>query len=416
MSKNRKLAAVLFADIVGYTATMQTDEPQALRNLKKFKSSLESQVAKRQGKIIQFYGDGCLCIFNSSVDAVACARSLQADFLSEPKVPVRIGLHAGEVVFRDDNVFGDAVNIASRVESMGIPGSVLLSSNVRNQIKNQPDFALTNLGKFEFKNVQEGISVYALANEGLAVPKKEEITGKLKPKKVVKESFFQSLWAKRIPQILVTYLLMAWIVLQLFDWALQQFGISPHWAQIFFITVLGIIPSLLVYLNNRERIQKGQLRLGEKILFPSNLALLGMALFFMFRTADLGATSMDVTFTNADGIEVTETVIKAEFKKRFPVFQFDPIEADSATAWLGSAIAMAITEKLAINKHLSPKIYLLPANRINKEEAYTTVEKINFSKVWNQDYYIDGAYQVNGNEFVVTPMIKNKKTGKVIQQ
>ena len=180
--KNRRLAAILFADIVGYTATMQTDEPQALNSLKKFKTSLETEVPNHQGEIIQFYGDGCLCIFNSSVDAVTCAKALQNDFQSDPKVPVRIGLHAGDIVFREDNVFGDAVNIASRVESMGIPGAVLLSSNVRNQIKNQPNFELANLGKFEFKNVQEGMTVYALANEGLIVPKKENIKGKLKVK------------------------------------------------------------------------------------------------------------------------------------------------------------------------------------------------------------------------------------------
>lgn len=179
-SENRKLAAILFADIVGYTATMQSNEPQALSRLQKFKFNLEKEVPALNGKIIQFYGDGCLCVFNSSVDAVACAKKLQTTFQSEPKVPVRIGLHAGDIVFKEGNVFGDAVNIASRVESMGISGSVLLSSNVRNQIKNQPDFKLESLGKFEFKNVQEGMTVYALANEGLAIPKKGEIKGKLK--------------------------------------------------------------------------------------------------------------------------------------------------------------------------------------------------------------------------------------------
>jgi len=83
-------------------------------------------------------------------------------------------------VFKDGNVFGDSVNIASRVESMGVPGSVLVSSNVRNQIKNKPVFELVNLGKFEFKNIQEGMTVFALANEGLVVPQKEALKGKFK--------------------------------------------------------------------------------------------------------------------------------------------------------------------------------------------------------------------------------------------
>jgi len=177
-TQNRKLSAILFADIVGYTALMQTNEQKALSALQKFKTQLETQIPTHQGEIIQFYGDGCLCVFNSSVEAVTCANNLQIAFQSKPKVPVRIGLHAGDVVFKDDNVFGDAVNITSRIESMGIPGSVLLSSNVRNQIKNKPEFKLVALGKFEFKNVVEGMTVYALGNEGLAVPKQGEIKGK----------------------------------------------------------------------------------------------------------------------------------------------------------------------------------------------------------------------------------------------
>jgi TolB-like protein len=176
----------MFADIVGYTALMQASEQQAMGNLQKFKEQLERHVAENQGKIIQFYGDGCLVIFYSSVDAVVCAQSLQKEFQLEPKVPVRIGLHTGDVVFRDDNVFGDAVNIASRVESLGVPGAVLLSSNVRNQIKNHPEYKLASMGSFEFKNIDESMTIYALANVGLLVPNKEEITGKLKEVKTEK--------------------------------------------------------------------------------------------------------------------------------------------------------------------------------------------------------------------------------------
>lgn len=184
---SRKLAAVLFADIVGYTALMQSDESLALSKLEKFKQALEAQIPANQGEIIQFYGDGCLCVFNSSVDAMTCAKQLQLTFQKAPIVPVRIGLNVGDIVFRDGNVFGDAVNIASRVESLGIPGSVLLSSTVKDQIKNQPQFEIASLGKFDFKNVTASLEVFALSNEGLAVPKKHAIKGKLKtinPKKV----------------------------------------------------------------------------------------------------------------------------------------------------------------------------------------------------------------------------------------
>ena len=144
-----------------------------------------------------------MATFGSSVDATTCAKNLQIAFQSAPIVSVRIGLHAGDVVFKDGNAFGDAVNIASRVESMGIPGAVLLSSNIRNQIKNKPEFKLVSLGRFEFKNIQEGMTVYALANQGFPLPKKETIKGKFKtpPKKTITKKY--NYW---LPLIIVGFL------------------------------------------------------------------------------------------------------------------------------------------------------------------------------------------------------------------
>ena len=181
--ERRQLTAILFADIVGYTALMQSNENQALANLQKFKIALEKSVPQNNGAIIQYYGDACLATFNSAADATSCALALQVAFQDEPKVPVRIGLHSGEVVFKEGNVFGDAVNIASRIESMGVPGAILLSSSVRNQIKNKQNFALTSLGKFEFKNIEEAMTVYALTNDNLVVPNKKNLTGKFKATK-----------------------------------------------------------------------------------------------------------------------------------------------------------------------------------------------------------------------------------------
>lgn len=174
----RKITVILFADIVDYTALMHSNEQAALNLLQKFKQNLKESVPQNNGQIIHFYGDGCLAIFDSSVDATICAQLLQSIFQTEPKVPVRIGLHAGDVVIKEGNVFGDAVNIASRIESIGVPGSVLLSSTVRNQIKNKGQFELDLIGKFKFKNVDGPMSVYALANEGFAVPKPEDMKGK----------------------------------------------------------------------------------------------------------------------------------------------------------------------------------------------------------------------------------------------
>ena len=178
--ERRQLIATLFADITGYTALMQNDEQNALKSLARFKQCLEEQVSNYEGEIQQYYGDGCLAVFSSSLNAVNCARNLQQDFSTDPQVPVRIGIHLGEAVFRDNNVFGDSVNIASRIESMGVPGSVLVSKTIRDQIRNQSDLPLVPLGSFDFKNVEQPVEVFALNTPGLAVPKREDLKGKFK--------------------------------------------------------------------------------------------------------------------------------------------------------------------------------------------------------------------------------------------
>lgn len=179
-SKNRRLAAILFADIVGYTALMQKDELTANQNLEKFHQTLTKKVNHHKGQIINNYGDGCVCTFDSAVDAMHCAKTIQTTFQTEPKVPVRIGLHSGDVFFKDDNVFGDSVNIASRIESLGVAGAVLFSKQIKRHIANQTAFKIQSLGKFNFKNVEKTMEVFGLANEGLILPKRSEMKGKIK--------------------------------------------------------------------------------------------------------------------------------------------------------------------------------------------------------------------------------------------
>ncbi len=180
-SAGRQLAAILFADIAGYTALMQKDEATASNLLRRFQKELEKKVAENNGNIVNFYGDGALCVFPVPIDAVRCAMELQTAFGVAPRVPVRIGLHSGTVTYEGDKIFGDSVNLASRIESMGIPGAVLFSKKIRDDIKNNPDLKIRLLGSFAFKNVEEEMEVFALANDGFAIPKRKEMKGKLQP-------------------------------------------------------------------------------------------------------------------------------------------------------------------------------------------------------------------------------------------
>jgi len=178
MSAAHQLTAILFADIQGFTAMMEEDETRALTLRSKFEQNLQSEVAQHNGKIIQLMGDGALCIFSSAIEAVRAAIGIQNQMLSEPNVPLRIGIHSGDIIFEADNVYGDGVNIASRIESFAVAGSVFVSGKVYDEIKNQKDISTVSLGKYELKNVVAPLEIYAISNAGLKVPERETLEGK----------------------------------------------------------------------------------------------------------------------------------------------------------------------------------------------------------------------------------------------
>ena len=183
LEKKRQLSAILFADIQDYSALMQANESKTMNILDRYQSVLQELVSKYKGQVIKNYGDGSLCLFSSSLSAVMCAKDIQLQLQKEPIVPLRIGIHEGDILFAGNDVYGDALNIASRIESMGVPGSVLLSGSMYHKVKNQSQFNMQALGEFEFKNIEQSIEVYALSNEGLVVPEKNKLSGKFKEKK-----------------------------------------------------------------------------------------------------------------------------------------------------------------------------------------------------------------------------------------
>lgn len=177
-SPKRKLTAILFTDMAGFTDLMRRDEALALRLRDRHRQVLREAHDRYNGEIIQYFGDGTLSLFDSVVEAVQCAVALQEVLQQDPKVPLRIGIHTGDVVVDEEGVFGDGVNIASRIESFAVPGSVLISEQVRQYILNQPDLPVKSLGTFNLKNVDQPVMLYAVTASGLEVPKPDHLAGK----------------------------------------------------------------------------------------------------------------------------------------------------------------------------------------------------------------------------------------------
>lgn len=173
--RNRQLAAIVFTDIVGYSALMRQDESRASAVRKRHRSIFETLTPKYGGRLLQYYGDGTLSIFNSTVEAVACSVEMQREFSNDPAVPLRIGIHTGDIIYDDVDVFGDGVNVASRIEPCCIPGGIYISGRVFDDIRNHEWLSARPLGEFTFKGLDDPLQLYAIDNEGVAVPTEKDI-------------------------------------------------------------------------------------------------------------------------------------------------------------------------------------------------------------------------------------------------
>ncbi len=162
----RKLAAIMFTDIVGYTSLMGGDEHNAFNILTTNLEIHNRLIKKYNGKIVKELGDGLLSIFENGTEAVQCAIGIQQEG-SRNGIPLRIGIHEGEVVFKNNDVFGDGVNIASRIQDEAAKGGICISDSVYRIIKNKTDIDAESIGIKHLKNVDEDIKLYQIKAEGV---------------------------------------------------------------------------------------------------------------------------------------------------------------------------------------------------------------------------------------------------------
>jgi class 3 adenylate cyclase len=171
MSETRKLAAILVADIVGYSRLAGADEERTLARVRGLRSDLlEPTIAAHRGRVVKRTGDGSIVEFRSVVDAVRCAIEVQTGLIErnagvppERRIEYRVGVHLGDVVEESDgDLMGDGVNIAARLEGVAKPGAICLSEQAYWQVKGRLDLKVTDLGATQLKNIAEPIRIYSL--------------------------------------------------------------------------------------------------------------------------------------------------------------------------------------------------------------------------------------------------------------
>src|SRR6202162_328342 len=186
MAETRKIAAILVADVVGYSRLAAADEDRTLSRLRGLRSDLiDPAIAAHHGRIVKRTGDGILIEFRSVVDAVRCGVEIQTGLIErnaglppEKRIEFRVGVHLGDVVEESDgDLMGDGVNIAARLEGIAKPGAICLSEDAYRQVKGRLDLKVSDLGLTQLKNIAESVRVYGLEVSAQAHTKVATLSG-----------------------------------------------------------------------------------------------------------------------------------------------------------------------------------------------------------------------------------------------
>src|SRR5262252_5487657 len=177
MSQTRRLAAILAADVAGYSRLMGGDEEGTHERLKEhLRELVEPKIAEHRGRIVKNTGDGFLAEFPSVVDAVRCAMEVQRGMIGrEPEMPeerrirFRIGINLGDVIAEPHDIFGDGVNVAARLEALAEPGGVFVSNAVYDQVRDRLSFAFEDLGEQQVKNIVRPVRVYRVLDRAVSI-------------------------------------------------------------------------------------------------------------------------------------------------------------------------------------------------------------------------------------------------------
>jgi class 3 adenylate cyclase len=179
MSQTRRLAAILTADVAGYSRLIGADEEGTLNRLRSIRAELiDPKITEHRGRIVKTTGDGLLAEFSSVVDALRCATQWQQEMAQrnaaapdDNRIEFRIGVHQGDIVVEDDDIFGDGVNVAARLEGLAEPGGICVSARVQEDVAGRLDLTFDDLGEQRLKNIVRPVRVYRVRRAAKDMPK-----------------------------------------------------------------------------------------------------------------------------------------------------------------------------------------------------------------------------------------------------
>ena len=269
---DRRIAAVMATDMVGFTAMMGADQDSALQLLARSHETLKAIVSSHDGEWLEDAGDRSITAFPSAINAVECALQIQAKLANEPQLKFRIGIDVGDIVISDGHVYGDAVNIVSFIERLADPDGLVITEAVYESIQPHIDLNVIDLGDKLLKNIGHPVRLYA-------------ISGSSTGSKVGNR--FSELVARRVPHITGAYLATGWALVEVIDWVAERGAIDVRWTYAIFIGLLALTPSVLLvsYLHGAhgpDHVQK-----VEKFVVPLNLLLAVLLVAVTFQSVEV---------------------------------------------------------------------------------------------------------------------------------
>lgn len=405
--KKHKLAAIVFTDIVGYTRQMEENEQRTMQLLQKQREIVFPIVSAFRGEIIKEMGDGLMMMFESAVDAVRCAIEIQKR-LKDEEFSIRAGIHIGDVIFSDGDVFGSAVNTAARLEPLATPNGICISEDVWNQLSNKTDINTISKGKKALKGVKEPVEVFEILIEGVSEEPKKNLA-----------YFFNDLWQRKVIHVLIAYILSAWIIKMAVAAIATKNMLSPYLVDLAWVLLLSLLPT--VFLLSYFHGIRGKTRWSkpELVGMPLNVIFSVFLVVFLFRGKDLGATTTQLTLENEDGEKITRTVMKSEFRNKLGVFFFENKTGDTSLNWLQYGVTTALVYDISQDYLLetqSALSYMIKFKEAGYPDGLGTPLMLNkqIANYYHNIYFVSGFYSKTNEKWEVETSLYQVDNGKEV--
>lgn len=393
MSQSRHLAAIMFTDIVGYTALMGKDSHKALELVRHSKEIQKPLVEKHNGKWLKEMGDGALAQFNTALDSINCALEIQRTSRADFAGDLRIGIHLGDITLENDDVFGDGVNVAARLESIADPGGIYISESIEKAIQGQTDVQTQYLGEVQLKNVAYKVRTYSVQGVGLPIPQ-------IKEDKELSGHLWAEVQRRGMVRAAISYLVIALLLILIWD-KLPSWGlILPHWWFQALLTVLGIgFPIALLLAWYFERSPKGFVKTTSKESWQNPFrAEKRKPLTGKYSVVVLTLVIIILYFLpNQKGLIVDS---KKAIDKSIAVIPFDDISPKGDQKWFSEGVTSAILKNLTLIKDLKvkSKTSVIPYRGSNK-----TVPQI--ASELGVSYILEGEIQLVDDSVRITAQL-----------